>query len=56
MYKLEFLYYFYRECTYIYYIFLQLVPVICSKCHQNYCIKHRIETDHHCQGRPLTVR
>ncbi|CAH1778123.1 unnamed protein product [Owenia fusiformis] len=28
----------------------ELVPVICDKCHLNYCLKHRHETDHNCQG------
>ncbi|XP_033631753.1 AN1-type zinc finger protein 2A-like [Asterias rubens] len=28
----------------------ELVPVMCSSCHQNYCIRHRHTTDHNCQG------
>ncbi|XP_046369399.2 AN1-type zinc finger protein 2A-like isoform X1 [Haliotis rufescens] len=28
----------------------ELVPVKCDKCHQNFCFRHRHETDHKCQG------
>ena len=31
---------------------LQLVPVTCSTCRKNFCLKHRFETDHDCQGPP----
>jgi len=27
-----------------------LVPMICSKCTQQFCVKHRYETDHSCKG------
>ncbi len=30
----------------------QLVRVTCSTCHKNYCLKHRFETDHTCEGHP----
>ncbi|XP_070197478.1 AN1-type zinc finger protein 2A-like isoform X2 [Littorina saxatilis] len=28
----------------------ELVPVTCDKCHQNFCLRHRNELDHDCQG------
>ncbi|XP_030836717.1 AN1-type zinc finger protein 2A isoform X2 [Strongylocentrotus purpuratus] len=28
----------------------ELVPVICSSCHKNFCLKHRHSVDHDCQG------
>ncbi|XP_013403511.1 AN1-type zinc finger protein 2A isoform X1 [Lingula anatina] len=28
----------------------ELVPVVCEKCHKNFCFKHRHESDHKCQG------
>lgn len=28
----------------------ELVPVSCDKCRQNFCLRHRHETDHNCQG------
>ncbi|KAL5011876.1 hypothetical protein ScPMuIL_010427 [Solemya velum] len=34
----------------------ELVPVKCSKCHKNYCLKHRHEEDHNCQGFENTGR
>ena len=30
----------------------QLVPVTCTTCRKNFCLKHRFETDHDCQGHP----
>ncbi|XP_060554875.1 AN1-type zinc finger protein 2A-like isoform X2 [Ruditapes philippinarum] len=28
----------------------ELIPVKCDKCHKNYCLRHRFEDDHDCQG------
>ncbi|XP_045204267.2 AN1-type zinc finger protein 2A-like isoform X3 [Mercenaria mercenaria] len=28
----------------------ELIPVKCEKCHKNYCLRHRFEDDHNCQG------
>ncbi|KAK3099492.1 hypothetical protein FSP39_005254, partial [Pinctada imbricata] len=28
----------------------ELVPVVCDKCHKNFCLKHRHELDHDCKG------
>ncbi|XP_052282236.1 AN1-type zinc finger protein 2B-like isoform X2 [Dreissena polymorpha] len=28
----------------------ELIPVKCDKCHHNYCLRHRFETDHACKG------
>lgn len=28
----------------------ELIKVLCENCHQNYCLKHRHETDHDCKG------
>ncbi|XP_077984464.1 AN1-type zinc finger protein 2A-like isoform X2 [Glandiceps talaboti] len=28
----------------------ELIPVICDRCHLNFCLKHRHEVDHKCQG------
>ncbi|XP_041357276.1 AN1-type zinc finger protein 2A-like [Gigantopelta aegis] len=28
----------------------ELVPVKCDKCHKNFCLRHRHELDHNCQG------
>ncbi|KAJ2963950.1 hypothetical protein NQZ79_g1116 [Umbelopsis isabellina] len=28
-----------------------LVPMICSSCKNSFCVKHRLESDHDCQGR-----
>ncbi|XP_064405565.1 AN1-type zinc finger protein 2A-like [Halichondria panicea] len=28
----------------------ELVPVTCNNCRQNFCLKHRLETNHNCQG------
>lgn len=28
----------------------ELIPVKCEKCHKNYCLRHRFEEDHQCQG------
>ncbi|XP_063955310.1 AN1-type zinc finger protein 2A-like isoform X3 [Lytechinus pictus] len=28
----------------------ELVPVLCSSCHKNFCLKHRHTVDHDCQG------
>ncbi|XP_061184696.1 AN1-type zinc finger protein 2A-like isoform X1 [Saccostrea echinata] len=28
----------------------ELVPVLCEKCQQNFCLKHRFESDHNCKG------
>ncbi|XP_076355257.1 AN1-type zinc finger protein 2B-like isoform X1 [Tachypleus tridentatus] len=28
----------------------KLIPVICSQCKQNFCLKHRHQTDHKCEG------
>jgi predicted nucleic acid binding AN1-type Zn finger protein len=30
----------------------ELVPVKCTTCQKNFCLKHRFETDHNCQGHP----
>jgi predicted nucleic acid binding AN1-type Zn finger protein len=30
----------------------ELVPVTCTTCRKNFCLKHRFETDHDCQGHP----
>jgi hypothetical protein len=27
----------------------ELVPITCQTCKKNYCLRHRIETDHECQ-------
>lgn len=32
--------------------FFQLVAVTCNTCRKNFCLKHRFETDHECQGPP----
>jgi len=34
----------------------ELIPVKCDKCHQNYCLRHRFEADHDCQGFESTGR
>ncbi|KAK2146134.1 hypothetical protein LSH36_630g01060 [Paralvinella palmiformis] len=28
----------------------RLIPVVCEKCRKNYCLRHRLEEDHSCQG------
>ncbi|KAI0221956.1 AN1-type zinc finger protein 2B [Lamellibrachia satsuma] len=28
----------------------ELIPFKCDRCHQNYCLRHRLEADHTCQG------
>lgn len=28
----------------------ELIPVTCEKCHKNFCLKHRNEMDHNCEG------
>ncbi|KAI8976078.1 hypothetical protein BDB01DRAFT_844564 [Pilobolus umbonatus] len=30
-----------------------LVPMKCSDCGLNFCVKHRLEIDHECQGKPM---
>lgn len=30
----------------------ELVPVSCGSCRENFCLKHRLETSHDCQGPP----
>ncbi|KAL1917833.1 uncharacterized protein VTP21DRAFT_3667 [Calcarisporiella thermophila] len=32
-----------------------LVPIICPKCHLNFCVKHRLEADHACNPPPAPV-
>jgi len=34
----------------------ELIPVLCESCHQNFCLKHRHETDHDCKGFQATGR
>jgi len=38
--------------AYIVTFFFQLVAVTCNTCRKNFCLKHRFETDHECQGPP----
>ena len=30
----------------------EVVPFTCNICQKNFCIKHRFETDHNCEGPP----
>nr|CDS34745.1 zinc finger AN1 type domain 2B [Hymenolepis microstoma] len=34
----------------------ELVPIRCSRCQLNYCLSHRNEMDHNCQGRRMSKR
>ncbi|XP_012285474.1 AN1-type zinc finger protein 2A [Orussus abietinus] len=34
----------------------EIVPVRCSDCGQNFCLKHRHPTDHGCEGKDETIR
>ncbi|XP_065577971.1 AN1-type zinc finger protein 2A-like [Artemia franciscana] len=34
----------------------EMIPVVCSECKRNYCLKHRHTTDHECQGRQAAIR
>jgi hypothetical protein len=29
---------------------MQLIPFKCDSCHKNFCIRHRLATDHSCKG------
>ncbi|XP_011405425.1 PREDICTED: AN1-type zinc finger protein 2A-like isoform X1 [Amphimedon queenslandica] len=39
-----------NRCSYIGCKKKELVPVNCSKCRQNFCLRHRLEADHNCRG------
>ena len=34
----------------------EIIPVLCSDCQQNYCLRHRHPTDHHCEGKEASAR
>ncbi|VDL59757.1 unnamed protein product [Hymenolepis diminuta] len=34
----------------------ELVPIRCNRCQLNYCLSHRNEMDHNCQGRSMSRR
>lgn len=34
----------------------ELVPINCSECSKNFCLQHRVPTDHECVGRSHAVR
>ena len=40
------------ELSCVPFLLIQLVPVKCNSCYRNFCLKHRFETDHDCQGHP----
>jgi predicted nucleic acid binding AN1-type Zn finger protein len=33
-----------------------LVPMHCPECGLSFCVKHRLEVDHQCQGKPPVVK
>lgn len=33
-----------------------LVPMHCTECGLSFCVKHRLEVDHQCQGKPVPVK
>lgn len=34
----------------------EVIPVVCNKCKLNFCLKHRLETDHQCEGEAGAAR